>query len=286
MKEKESIDYTKWISLLINFVGLPLLFLNFRRTGRFKNFDFLSEVDKQLIATPQLWRIYDTKAVKLDSQPILNLDGHSKMSIKGIENILFKNEITVTGEADETVIKSEKDFIIDGEKQKVFFLKKGISVIITPAQDNEQALQIDGAVDLSNCTSLVIEAPLDKEINDKVEAFCYYKLNNFESVFKNFGYFKQGPVFESWERYLIETLITSKPFRKVVGKALKRDYLSEEFSNRLEKYQKISEALKESHRNFENDNIDKAAYKKIYQQQLKKHLPKRYFWQKKKTQNS
>lgn len=277
-KSQKNFDLTKWFSLLLTVIGLPFIYFTFIRTGRFKNFDFLSEVDKQLIANPQLWNIYDKKKNRYNSSPAINLEGDAKMTLNRTENILFEKQIELTGIDDGVTITSSDNLITpNGDSVKTIALLKGVSTLIKSSSTKLQPLKIDGAATIANCPNLLIRTQTDLEIDDKIEAFCYYKLNNFENVFKNFGWVKHGTVFESWERYLIELMITSTAFNVVVDKAIKRDYLSERFSSRLVKYQAISKALKISHDKFEDGVINKEAFKELYKKEINKQFKKEIF---------
>jgi hypothetical protein len=81
----------------------------------------------------------------------------------------------------------------------------------------------------------ILQSLDDKLLSDKIDAFCYYKLNNFEMALKQNN---DKAAMDCWEEYLVYLYTRSTAFYKIIQSILKTDYgkiYNQDFVKRIKK---------------------------------------------------
>jgi len=85
----------------------------------------------------------------------------------------------------------------------------------------------------------------DAERKGKLRAFCYYKLNNFESVF--LSTYKWSKTRKAWEAYMVHLIVESSLFKDVIEEASDNYIYNINYRKRLIKFIELAESLKKSY---------------------------------------
>lgn len=216
-------DFWKFlIPLLISIAAFWLTVRNQRRDKTYKDLAFLSEVDKMMVNNPELWAIYDR--------------GKDKYRFTDKESLEFSIEPLALG------LKVKNNEVVKdiSSKEEIEYSKI-------------KDLEIDGKAKL-NIEKRVQEVPLTKleEVRrvDRLRAFCYFKLNNFEWAMER-NHDKQ--IQEAWDNYMIHTVIHSTLFKNILKKERDDIVYSIKFRTKIGQFLSISDKVEEEITNLENE---------------------------------
>lgn len=215
ISNKKPIEWIMAIApLLISLAAVWFTIRNRRREKVYKDLAFLTDVDKMMVNDPSLWAIYEKDNL------LYSKENKEKVAISVIPANGEKVKADVDGIA--SVLSSEMK--LDPEKIK--------------------EASIDGALTLTikrNLEEEALSADAELKRQDKLRAFCYFKLNNFEAaVARQY----KGDTKKTWTKYMVHTILNSPMFKNIVKKESIDIIYSEEFKKKLKEYLEIADIVK------------------------------------------
>lgn len=176
------------------------------RDKRYRDLAFIAEVDKLLIEYPELWAYEDAKKEKYESK--IEVTGPAKIKITGTEKIFVGQACVFTVTA-----SAEKDVLVlgPGINQTI---PKGDNGGISLAAAGEITIQNEAVLEFAekNTIPVILQSAADKLSEGRLDAFCYYKLNNFELALKD----QDDQAKDCWEEYLAFIYRNSKRFERII----------------------------------------------------------------------
>jgi hypothetical protein len=272
-KKEDELKFVKdWLPLIISFLGwaaaiatLVYIHREYLRNQRHKNLEFLSEVDKMLVNDPKLWAIYDRRRKGILSSAIVTENGN--IEITGKEEVNIKGEMDVFAK---THLEIEVNGIVTIKKNggaatqispgQIVKLNTGEKINLTALSNTNITLDGTAVIEKTVGSIVRLQDKTDKELDDKLEAFCYYKINNFESVFAEGK--KKGKVYETWRYYMVHTIMRSGIFKKTVGEAINGKLYEPGYTKLLREFVTMAEKLKPYYDSFKNKQIGDDEYQK------------------------
>lgn len=217
-----SFDWKNAIPWVLSIAAFLISYLTYARESSFKNLAFLIDSNKMKIADPALWSFYDTHAARYKSK--IEFSNCNGFEIDGEEefDIEYNGCIDVNPYSGSVIIKQDEQEPITGTKKRSLNLSGLHHFKIT----GKAQISINPAAKVN------IKSREDIRLHDKLLAYSYYKLNSFELVFKySKGNRLQG---EIWENYMIDLILRSSCFRKVVEEESKGYLYNDDYRKKLQ----------------------------------------------------
>ncbi len=229
LKDKDN-KWWEWgatiTAILLSGLGFVLAWRSFKVDRSYRRLAFLSETDKMQVDHPDVSAFDDDRMISLKSS--IEIIKPTVINVKGREKILikfpYKIKITALSSPVKVAINGQPDSEISALNSKVF---KEIS------NHSEFDIENDATITIKKSGGIFLQSYEDKLLEARIQAFCYYKLNNFELALTGLDKRDKGP----WEEYLKRTKIKSTVFANIVlnAQTTKRDIFSKKFLKMLDK---------------------------------------------------
>ena len=110
------------------------------------------------------------------------------------------------------------------------------------------------------------------ELEGKIEAFCYYCINNFELVILRNK--EDGLQLYAWKSYMIHTIVHSSIFKKLVNDSCTDFFYSTDYQKVLKELVDISKLVEIYFEKYCKKEIDKYEYNELAKKTIKAELEK------------
>jgi len=218
LTEKEKSNSWEWgvpltTSIVLSLVALWFSWRTYSRDKKYKDLEFIAEVDKLLLEHPELWAYEDAKRKQYESS--VEVITPSSIKITGTEKLFFKDSF------DCLITALSKDVSVTTGSGDEQIISAGSQVPINGKTSTQLIIENDAKVDILSGNSVILQSLNDKLLDHKIEAFLYYKLNNFEMALKQQN---DKSARECWEEYLVYLYKKSTPFNKIIQDIAGPDY--------------------------------------------------------------
>ncbi len=246
LKEKSNaFDWKLFLPWFFSIIAIVFTILGYKREGSYKHLTFLTDKNKMMVTEPKLWAIYDVHRNTYTSN--LTITGPCTLNINGEEELLFLNDGTISMSPVSGLLKFAEGNAVTQISNPGDF---------TVAKNNKYKLSGKATVQIPTGVGIEIKSQLDKEMEGKIRAFCYYTLNSFELVFRyNRG---RNSRTKAWENYIIDILVRSSMFREIVESEVKGKIFDEGYQEKLKGFLVISciiKKLKDGGNKYKNDDV-------------------------------
>jgi hypothetical protein len=229
LKDKEN-KWWEWpatlIAILLSGLGFFLAWRSFKVDRSYRRLAFLSETDKMQVDHPDVSAFDDERMKVLKSS--IEIKAPTVINITGREKIFVKHPYTIKITALLIPVKVEKN----GQSCPDIISQKTEEFIETSSSD-EFIVENAAKIEIVQSNGLILQSYADKLLEARIQAFCYYKLNNFELALKGLEKSDKSP----WEEYLKRTNTKSTVFANIVKNAqtTKRDIFGKKFLETLDR---------------------------------------------------
>lgn len=108
----------------------------------------------------------------------------------------------------------------------------------------------------------------EEERTGKLKAFCYYKLNNFDSVFLSTNRWSNNR--KAWEAYMVHLIVESSLFKEIVTDASENYIYNIDYRKKLKKFLLLAATLEPTYNDYKTNQTSEK--KAIYYATAKKIL--------------
>jgi len=220
-KEKGKKWWDRWwewvvplvVSILLSGVAYWFSWQTYSRDKKYKDIDFVAEIDKLVLEHPELGAYEDAKREQYESS--VEITGPASIKVTGTEKLFFKNSFNCL------ITALDKDVNVTTGSGPTQVIRVGSQVPIKGTTGTELKIENDAKIDILPGNTVSLQSLNDKLLNDKIDAFLYYKLNNFEMAL-NQPYDESAR--ECWEEYLAWLYRKSTPFNKIIQDIVLTEY--------------------------------------------------------------
>lgn len=229
-KKKKVEDFVPWI---LTAIAIFISIMVYRRDVSFRNITFVTESNKMKATDPTIWAFYD--AYKEDYTTDIIIASDTKFKINGSEvfEVNSKGKLAVEGAAIVSINGvASKEPLVDSELE---------------IEVNDK-IRLEGNITLALKDGAVIgfKGMESKKLEGKIRAYSYYQLNSFELVF-NYNAIA-GVSNTIWEDYMINSMIDSSFFYKIVDNESEGYLYNQEYRNKLKDFMLITRLCKNEER--------------------------------------
>ncbi|MGZ5255182.1 MAG: hypothetical protein ACXWCT_12295 [Flavitalea sp.] len=230
-KQKDNWDKAATIIQGVALGSLIIGFIAYIYERRKRNMEFLSSINSIMIEHPELRFYKDFNRANLKN--ILS-------NFVGTLVLKFPFDLEIKAPYDIT-IKNKIDLIINDRLQN-------ISPIQSFNSNNNQHFlklksdqQIDLEIDIKKSDLVILYSNVSDDNYTKIRAYCYYILNNFETVLNDWSWrFKKG-----WINYFKSLYLKSSDFKTIVDDAIDNESVRIQFtSSFIKKLKKFRNQIK------------------------------------------
>lgn len=225
--EKRQITFATMMPWLLTCATIFISVMIYKRDVSYRNVSFVTESNKMKITDPTLWAFYDTYKQDYDFDILIT---QSTFQINGAEefNVKSSGKLTINGIGTMFLNGNQLDTSI----QKTFAIK------------TNDKIKCDGnlVLSLSSDATISVKGIESKKIEGKVRAYCYFNLNSFELVFNNNQITGSSNV--EWEDYMINSMIDSNSFYKIVKKESAGYLYTKKYREKLKDFIAIADICK------------------------------------------
>ena len=201
------------ISILLSGVAFWFSWQTFSRDKRYKDIEFLGEIDKLLLEHPELGAYEDAKRKQYESS--VEVTTPASIKVTGTEKLFFRNSFNCV------VTALDKDVNVTIGSGSPQVVKAGSRLPVKGATGIELVVENDAKIDIPSGNNFSLQSLNDKLLDNKIDAFLYYNLNNFEMAL-NQPYDKSAR--DCWEEYLAWLYKKSTPFNKMIKDIVQSEY--------------------------------------------------------------
>jgi hypothetical protein len=212
-EEKEN-KWWEWLvpliaSIIFSAAAVWFSWVNYRRDKKYKDLAFISEIDKLLLEHPELWAYEDDKRRKYLSE--IKMSTPAKIGISGTEKILIKAPYKFIAIA----LREDVQVTINWVQQAN--IPANTSQKFKNTVDAEVTIVGNATLKIKTRNGAILQSLEDKLLDDKLDAFCYYKLNNFELALKGHKANSSNKAAAAWIQYLRFIHAKSERFRNIIA---------------------------------------------------------------------
>jgi hypothetical protein len=217
LNEKQKRNRWGWfiplLSIVFSLVALWFSWKTFSREKKYKDIEFVAEIDKLVLEHPELAAYEDAKREWYESS--VEIGTPTSIKIRGTEKLFFKNSFNCT------ITALDKDVSVTMNSGNKQVITAGNTKRIQGVAETELIIEDSAKVDIKSNNGVALQSLDDKLLDDKIDAFLYYKLNNFEMAL-NQPYDESAR--ECWEEYLAWLYRKSTRFKNIIQYIVKTDY--------------------------------------------------------------
>jgi hypothetical protein len=207
---KDPWDIASVIIQAIALIAIYFTLVSLKNERSKRNMDFLSSINKLMIEHPDL-RFYKN----INRNDIKN----TLKTFSGTLHILAPFQIQITGNYDFEILGSIN--LLINEKPESIIVKQSY-------KNNNPTSKIeiksngpgDLIIKINTSDVILLYGNISNDTHTKIRAFCYYILNNFETILNgNNEELKSG-----WISYFNSLYSNSSDFKEIVDKSIKQDH--------------------------------------------------------------